>query len=189
MLSSHLDYDEKVFAVFALDDNALSVLELHGLERVGHGQPLPLVERLEYGHFGEKLLVHVALAYGAAHENAPVGVAIDGPQLDVGLGAHGGGAQLAVDERQLAKAAAVRDGRDQVVVDVDADLARVDDVEVVALVALLDDRLAGAVNDRKHGVEYVAALVVVQVHEEHVLRNGLGQRRHCLVVFGHNLFN
>ena len=53
--------------------------------------------------------------------------------------------------------------------------ARVDDVEVVSLVSLLDDDLPGDGVDREHGVEDVGALVLVQVGEEHVLGDGLGQ--------------
>lgn len=66
-------------------------------------------------------------------------------------------------------------------------LALVDDVEVVALVTLLYDGLAGQEVDREHGVEDVRALVLVQVGEEDVLGDGLAQGGHCLVVLRHHL--
>ena len=67
------------------------------------------------------------------------------------------------------------------------DLAGVDDVEVVSLVALVNDDLAGEGVDGEHGVEDVHPLVLVQVREEHVLPRRLGQRVHRAGVLGHHL--
>ena len=69
----------------------------------------------------------------------------------------------------------------------DLNFSGVDDVEVVALVPLLNDDLAGDGVHGEHGVEDVRALVLVQVGEQHVLRDGLGQGGHRLVVFRHDL--
>ena len=58
-------------------------------------------------------------------------------------------------------------------VDVEVHGALINDVEIVSFVALFDHRLPANVDDRKHGVEDVTALVLIQVREEHVFRNRL----------------
>ena len=68
------------------------------------------------------------------------------------------------------------DGRDIFAIDVEFYGSLVDDVEVVSLVSLLDHRLPANVDDRKHGVENVASLVLVQVREQNVFGDRLGGR-------------
>ena len=52
------------------------------------------------------------------------------------------------------------------------DFSLVEDVEVVALVALLDDDLARVSVDGEHGVEDVRTFVLVQMREQHILGDG-----------------
>ena len=65
--------------------------------------------------------------------------------------------------------------------------AGVDDVKVVALVALVNDDLAGDGVDWEHRVEDVHPLVLVEVRKEDVLSGRLGQGIHCARVFRHDL--
>ena len=67
------------------------------------------------------------------------------------------------------------------------DFAGVDDIEVVPLVALVNDDLAGDGVDGEHGVEDVHPLILVEMREKHVLPGRLGQRVHCARVFRHDL--
>ena len=69
------------------------------------------------------------------------------------------------------------------------DIAGVDDIEVVSLVALLDDDLSGHGVDGEHCVEDVRPLVLVQVAEQNVLCDRLAQGCHRLVVLGNHLKN
>ena len=71
----------------------------------------------------------------------------------------------------------------------DLDFSLIDNVEVVSLIALLDDDVGRVDIDGEHGVEDVGALVLVQVGEEDVLGNGLGQRLHRLVVLGNHFLD
>ena len=66
-------------------------------------------------------------------------------------------------------------------------LALINDVEVVPFVALLNDRLAGKKVDREHGVEDIAALVLIQMSEQDVFTDRFGQGGHRFVIFGHHL--
>lgn len=108
-----LEYDVEVVAGRALFDNRFAVLKGARLQGIGNGEPLPLVQALQYGDTRQELLVHLTLAYGWAHQDASVAVAIDAPQLHIGLGAHCGGTWCAIDESQLTEAAALADGGHQ----------------------------------------------------------------------------
>jgi len=112
------DYVE-IIASGSLLDNRLAIIERACLQGIGHCQTLPFVQALQDGDARQELLVHFALADGRAHQDAAVGVAVDAPQLHIGLGPHGGGAWSAVDEGQFAKAAALADGGHQFGVDKD----------------------------------------------------------------------
>ena len=41
---AYLDNDEKIFAVFALDNDLLTIFELNWLEGIGHGESFPFVK-------------------------------------------------------------------------------------------------------------------------------------------------
>lgn len=72
--------------------------------------PNPLKKNLTQNrHPRQELLVHLALPDGRPHQDAPVAVPVDAPQLDVGFGAHRGSAGRPVDQGQLAEAAALAD--------------------------------------------------------------------------------
>ena len=114
-------------------------------------------------------------------------IPVDSPQLDIACSLDGGSPGSPIDQGKLSETAAFADAQDLLAPDVDLDLALVDDVEVVALVALLDDDLAGHRVGGEHGVEDVAALVLVEVAEQDVLGDCLGQGGHRLVVLWHNL--
>ena len=53
---SHLGDDEEVVSGVSLPHDLLAVLKLHGLQGVGHGEPLPLVQVL-CGEQGYKLML------------------------------------------------------------------------------------------------------------------------------------
>ena len=114
-------------------------------------------------------------------------IPVDSPQLDIACSLDSGSPGSAIDQGKLSETAAFADAQDLFAPDVDLDLTLVDDVEVVALVALLDDDLAGHRVGGEHGVEDVAALVLVEVAEQDVLGDCLGQGGHRLVVLWHNL--
>ena len=93
-------------------------------------------------NLGQELFVHLPLPDGRAHQDSPVRVAVDAPQLDVRGGFYGGRARGAVDEGELTEGTTLADVQDLFAVDVDFYFAVVDDVEVVTLVALLNDHFA-----------------------------------------------
>ena len=94
----------------------------------------------------------LALLEGEGHHDPAEGEAVDAP--DDGVRGRGDRcrAGLAVEQRQLAKAATGADLGDLLVADVDLKAARVDDVKVVTLVALLDDVVARAHGHFPHRV-------------------------------------
>ena len=69
-------------------------------------------------------------------------------------------------QRQLTERAALSETKDLSLIDVNLDLPLVNDVEVVALVALLDDDLPRHGRGGEHRVEDVRTLVLVQVAEQ-----------------------
>jgi len=71
------------------------------------------------GDLGEELLVHLSLSDGGSHEDPPVAVSVDAPQLDVGDCLDRGGARSAVNQGQLAEAASFADGQYLLAVDQD----------------------------------------------------------------------
>jgi hypothetical protein len=86
--------------------------------------------------------VHFALSDGGAHQDSSVRVAVDAPQLDVGCGLDGGGSRRSVDQSEFTERSSFSDVEDFFTVDVDLDFSIVNDIEVVALVSLLNDNLA-----------------------------------------------
>ena len=71
-------------------------------------------------------------------------------------------------QSQLAKRTSFSKGDHFFLVDEDLDLALVHDVEVVALLALLDDLVAGSGKGREHCVKDLATLNLVQVAKKHL---------------------
>ena len=65
----------------------------------------------------------------------------------------------------------------------------IDDVKIIALIALLDDYLSAMAAGREHGIENVRPLILVQMRKEHVLGNGFSKGFHSLVVFGHHFLD
>lgn len=66
-------------------------------------------------------------------------------------------------------------------------LPNVQHVEVVPLVALLDDHLASLVLHEEHGVKYLTLFVILEMAEQEVAFDGLLQGRSGLVVLGDDL--
>ena len=96
-------------------------------------------------------------------------VPVDSPELDITCRLHSGRSWSSIDQGQLSKTAPLPDAQHFLPTDVDLHLPLVDDVEVIALVPLLDDDLAGHGVRGEHGVENVTPLVLVKVAEEDVL--------------------
>ncbi len=69
----------------------------------------------------------------------------DGNELDVGRRDRGGAARRVIDQRHLAEYAAFRQGIEQAVAEADFDGSALDDEQLLGLVALLEDDVAGFV--------------------------------------------
>ena len=100
-------------------------------------------------------------------------IPVNAPKLDITSSLDSGCSWSSIDQCQLSKTSSLTNAEHFLTPDVDLDLPLVDDVEVVPLVPLLDDDLAGHGVGGEHGVEDVAPLVLVQVAEEDVLGNCL----------------
>eukprot|EP00051_Salpingoeca_urceolata_P032438 m.15764 g.15764 ORF g.15764 m.15764 type:complete len:448 (-) comp5083_c0_seq1:963-2306(-) len=188
-----LNNNKKLVTLIALLHNDVAILVLHWLQGIGDRQPLPLVQLGQDVDLFQKVFVAFALADGTAHEDAPVRVAVNSPQLHFCLCLDCGGTRSAVDECQFTKAAAGGNVREKfwlaaVLTDPNLNRARVDAVKVVAFVALLDDDVSCGVLDQKHGIKHVRQLVRLQVCKQHVALHSLDQPLHRRSVLWHNLF-
>merc|ERR1719509_77807 len=155
----------EVVAWGALFHHTLPVIEGDGLQGVSYGQALPVVQALQDGDLGEVAGVGGPLPDGGVHEDPPVGLPVDPPQLHFPRRPHRRRPWVVVYQRQLTERAALSETKDFLLIDVNLDLPLVDDVEVVALVALLDDDLPRHGRGGEHRVEDVRTLVLVQVAE------------------------
>merc|ERR1719319_131641 len=71
----------EVVAWVALFHHTLPVIEGDGLQGVSYGQALPVVQALQDGDLGEVAGVGGPLPDGGVHEDPPVGLPVDPPQL------------------------------------------------------------------------------------------------------------
>lgn len=169
---------------FVDDDRAGGVFDaLEGIGDLGAFVGLQIFQQV---HFLQEAFVHATLLEGAVHQDAAEGDAVESPEHAALAGRdNGGGARGVVHECELAEGAAGADGGDFLAhtlgpgldaaagVDVDVEFARLDDVEVVAFVALGDHFDVGSwYGFLLQGVEDGAEGVVVEVGEEEVAAHG-----------------
>jgi hypothetical protein len=186
--------DVKGLAHVALFDDGCAGRVLLCLESVGNLGALVRREGGEKRDFLQEALVHAASLEGAVHENATERDAVQGPQGGL-LGCDDGrSARRVVHEGQLAEGPSGPHGADlctQAIgagfqlarfVDVDVERALFDHVEVVAHVALRNDLDSlcwyGLL---LQGAEDLGRLLVVEVREEKVARDGGSQAGLLLV--------
>lgn len=149
---------EHAIGRIALPDYGLAVGVGARVERIGHVHSLVRVERLEHGHVLEQRLVHLALLERALEHNTLERESIESPQLARRLGDDGRGARHVVHERQLAERALLNVLAHFGLVHLDLVRARLDHVEVVAVVALLDYHVPGRDLATEHGVDHLVHL-------------------------------
>ena len=177
--------DKKRLARIALLDDGRSGRKLVRLQGIRDLAPLIRRQARQQRHLLQEALVHSPPSKRAIHQDAAEGDAIEGPQRARFLADHGCGARGVVHERELAKAAAgaaladfgagsVGAGFEPAGgVHVDGEAASLDDVEVVALVALGDDFDAlGGDGLFLQRTEHLGGLLIVEVGEEEVVGDG-----------------
>merc|ERR1719397_2032918 len=165
--------DVEVVPWLALPHHPVPVLEAGRLQRVRHSQPLPGVEVAQYGDAGQQLLVHLPLPDSGAHQYPAVGVPVYGPQPDPARRLHRGRPWRPVYEGKLTKTRAVTQRHYPRPAYENVHAALVQNVEVISFVSLLDDHLALLRLGWKHRIEDVAALPVIQMRKEDILRDRL----------------
>ena len=84
-------------------------------------------------------------------------------QVEGEAGLDGGRARLSVNQRELPERAAVTDAADRTAVDDYVNRATVEDVEVIAFVALLDDDRALPGLDLEHGLQCMGVYMCMGV--------------------------
>ena len=147
------------------------------------------LERGEQRDFVEEVLVHPATGEGRVHQDATEGDAVEGPEQGSWLrGNDGRGTGSVVHEGEFAEGATGTNvcyfGTNTfwsrldaaALVDVDVKVTFLDDVEVVARVALGDDLYTfGGNGFLDEGTKYLRGLLVVEMAEEEVVGNGCFQ--------------
>lgn len=69
------------------------------------------------------------------------------------------------------------------------DLSVINNVEIVSLVALLDDNFTLDMLCWKHGVENIGSFVFIKMGKENISFDSFRKRRCCLVIFRNDLQN
>lgn len=175
--------DEEGLARVALADDGRAGGELLRVERVGDLGPFVRLQRREQRHFFQEGFVHAAPLEGRVHEDAAEGHAVEGPEGGGFGGDDGGGSGGVVHECEFAEGAAWADGGDFVAhavgtgldgagfVDVDVESAFLDDVKVVAGIALGDDfDILGRNHFFDERAKDLVGLFFVEMGEEEVAR-------------------
>jgi hypothetical protein len=159
--------------VLALSDDRLVLGERFREQRIGNVHSLVRTERLEQRHVLEQLLVHFSLLEGRFEHYATESDSVQGPEF-ARLGHDDGGrTRHVVHQGQLSKGALVLVLADFVLVDVDVVGARLDYVEVVTVVALLDDGVSDGAVTPEHGIYDALFLLGIERTEQEYERHGL----------------
>ena len=178
--------DVEGLAGIALADDGREGREPLRVEGVGDLEAFVRGQAGEEGNLLEEVLVHASALEGRVHEDAAEGDTVERPEARAGLGRDdGGGARGVVHEGELAEGATGAGGADPGAhavrarpararrVDVDVEAATLDDVEVVADVALGDDLdVLGRDRLLDEGTQHLRHLLLVDVGEDEVAGDG-----------------
>mmetsp|Transcript_5499 Transcript_5499/g.16282 ORF Transcript_5499/g.16282 Transcript_5499/m.16282 type:complete len:446 (+) Transcript_5499:1139-2476(+) len=130
---------------------------------VGWIQGLEEADVLEQPHFVLLALQRLGL------QDIPERLLVDAVQAGGDLGNGAGGTRAGVQQRQFAEAVSGLRRAHRLLVDLEPHLAFLDDVEVIPVIALLDDRRVHLDVDQLEGVDHGLELLLGQIREDEVV--------------------